>query len=83
MTTTDVYLAAASSPPPDQTGPTHANYERSPSVLPVSIPESQLYYWTLKWQTDEAESIRELDNGESVTFDNADAVIRWLLDPLD
>lgn len=83
MTKTDVFPIAAASPHP-HTGPSRSNYERpAGSTLPAAIPESQLFYWTSKWQADEAESICELDAGEGQTFDNADEAIRWLLDPDD
>jgi hypothetical protein len=85
MTMTDVYLASAVTPHPDLTGESHGNYERpaSGTPFPASMPESQLFYWTRKWQADEAESAVELAEGQGQTFDNADEAIRWLLDPND
>lgn len=47
--------------------------------LPVSIPSAQAYYWTRRWQRDEAESVAELERGEGVEFGDANAAIRWLL----
>jgi hypothetical protein len=49
--------------------------------FPASIPRSQLFYWTSKWQNDEAESREELAAGLGVTFASADEAIRWLLSP--
>jgi hypothetical protein len=83
MTMMDVYLIGAPTTlAPHQTGESRANYERpAGTTLPPSIPESQLFYWTRKWQADEAETVVELAEGRGTTFDNADEAIRWLLDP--
>lgn len=85
MTMTNVYLTSVVSPPPDLTGESHGNYELPTGGLPypASMPESQLFYWTHKWQADEAESTAELERGLGHSFDNADEAIRWLLDPND
>ena len=53
------------------------------SGVPVSIPRDEVYYWTLRWQQDEAETVRELEKGEGVTFASGGDMIRWLLDPSD
>jgi hypothetical protein len=53
------------------------------SGVPVSIPSDEVYYWTVRWQTDEAESFQELRDGHGVTFSTATDAIRWLLDPTD
>lgn len=38
----------------------------------------QAYYWTPEWQTDEAESRRELAAGHGRTFTDARAALAWL-----
>ena len=48
----------------------------------VSIPESQLYYWTTAWQRDEAEARAELDAGQGVRFEDSTEALRWLLSEL-
>ena len=55
------------------------------SPLPESIGDDQLYYWSAKWQADQAESEAELAAGKGLTFDNADDAIRWLfsVDPAE
>lgn len=50
-----------------------------PSGMPTVIPRDQLYYWSAKWQADEAEAVAELDSGEGRSFDSATDAIRWLL----
>ena len=49
--------------------------------LPPAISREEAYYWTARWQNDEAESLREHAEGRSITFDSDDPddVIRWLL----
>src|SRR5579871_1471717 len=54
-----------------------------PHGAPASVPESQLYYWTREWQEQEAESRKELANGESREFTNATDAIQWLFDSGD
>jgi hypothetical protein len=46
----------------------------------ASIPASQAYYWSRKWQDDELESRRELAAGLGVEFDTMDEMIAWLED---
>ena len=38
----------------------------------------QAYYWTRQWQTDEAESFRELAAGNYRTFTNVEDALAWL-----
>jgi hypothetical protein len=54
---------------------------RVPADMPASLPADEIYYWTAKWQADEAESRRELDAGQGRTFESSADAIRWLLDP--
>jgi hypothetical protein len=49
--------------------------------VPLSVPACQLYYWTARWQRDEAESLAELEAGDCVTFEGPDATnqaLQWL-----
>lgn len=48
--------------------------------VPISIPETELYYWTRQWQTDEAQAVAEIENGLGQRFENSTDAIRWLLD---
>jgi len=51
--------------------------------LPHSAPRAQLYYWTAKWQLEEAEALDELARGEGHEFESAADAIRWLDDKDD
>ncbi len=51
----------------------------SPRSIPASIGADQLYYWSAKWQADDAEAQADLDAGRTSTFSNAQDAIRWLL----
>jgi len=51
--------------------------------VPPSIPRDQLYYWSHQWQDDEAESLRELEEGQGREFGSAAEALRWLFDPSD
>lgn len=50
-----------------------------PPGMPFSIRQSQLYYWTARWRADEAESIRELEEGKGQRFETGMDAVRWLL----
>ncbi len=47
--------------------------------IPLSIPVSQRYFWTRTWQQGEAESVRDIANGDVRTFADPLDAIRWLL----
>jgi hypothetical protein len=49
--------------------------------FPTSLAADEVYYWTAKWQADETESRRELEDGRGRTFETSADAIRWLLDP--
>ena len=54
--------------------------ERRPTgVFPAAIPSSQRYYWTSRWQRDEAESRASHMRGEAREFEDPNAAIHWLL----
>lgn len=46
---------------------------------PVSIPRSQAYYWTARWQDGEARALRQLRHGEFQEFEDGADAVRWLL----
>ncbi len=48
-------------------------------LLPLSIPEDELFFWTSHWQLGEAESAEDIRNGRVARFQDADSAIRWLL----
>ncbi|MGH8933020.1 MAG: hypothetical protein ACRDZO_20945 [Egibacteraceae bacterium] len=54
-----------------------------PSRIPFSLPSSQLYYWTRRWQEDEAEAVDELARGEGHLFTDTAEALRWLLSDED
>lgn len=54
-----------------------------PSRIPFSLPSSQLYYWTRRWQEDEAEAIAQLARGEGHRFTDTAEALRWLLSDED
>lgn len=47
--------------------------------VPLSIPASQRYFWTTRWQVGEEESRHDIANGEVEQFDDPLDAIRWLL----
>lgn len=51
--------------------------------MPTSIPASQRYYWSRKWQMDEAASELDLANGDYEEFSTSRDAIMWLLDPTE
>ena len=55
------------------------NEDRFSRNRPVSIPASQLYYWTREWQDAEAEALAELDRGEGQVFESGHDAVKWLL----
>lgn len=51
----------------------------APSRVPLFIPADQAFYWSSKWQRDEAESLADLKAGRSRRFSDAQDAIRHLL----
>ncbi len=47
--------------------------------MPLFIPADQAYFWSSKWQRDEAESLADLKAGRAQTFNNPQDAIRHLL----
>jgi len=47
--------------------------------VPLFIPADQAYYWSSKWQRDEAETLANLKVGNYETFDDPSDAIRYLL----
>ena len=58
---------------------TVASLSEEGRLVPASIPASQRYFWTARWQAGEAESRRDIANGEVEQFDDPLDAIRWLL----
>jgi hypothetical protein len=47
---------------------------------PIAVGLDELFFWTRKWQADEAESLEARRRGEVRTFDTGRDAVRWLLD---
>ena len=47
--------------------------------VPLSIPRSQAYYWTARWQVGEARALAQLGRGGYQEFENGLDAVRWLL----
>lgn len=47
--------------------------------LPVIVNRAQAYYWTHAWQRGEAESLREIERGDVMSFSDGRSAVRWLL----
>jgi hypothetical protein len=56
-----------------------AGMPEPPAGVPASISRHQLYYWSKKWQADEAESLAALAAGEGHAFETSQDAMRWLL----
>lgn len=70
--------ASATSPLP----PSRVASNQSDSAVrstPMFIPADQAYYWSSKWQHDEAETLANLKAGNYETFDDPSDAIRYLL----
>jgi hypothetical protein len=50
-----------------------------PRRVPLFIPADQAYYWSSKWQRDEAETLANIEAGNYETFDDPSDAIRFLL----
>jgi len=46
---------------------------------PMIISRAQAYYWTNRWQEDEAASLTDLEAGDAETFHSGRDAVRWLL----
>ncbi len=51
----------------------------APRGMPASISQCQRYYWSAKWQTDEAESLAEIEAGHAERFESGRSAVAWLL----
>jgi hypothetical protein len=51
---------------------------RSPSIPPF-IPADQAYFWSAQWQDDEREALAEIAAGNTQSFADPSAAIRYLL----
>ena len=45
---------------------------------PVILRTDQLYYWSAAWQAGEAQSRADIVNGDTMTFTDPKAAMRWL-----
>jgi hypothetical protein len=52
----------------------------SPDFMPAFIPADQTYYWTFRWQQDEARANADLAAGRFRDFDDPKEAVRHLLD---
>jgi hypothetical protein len=57
--------------------PTASNVARH--GLPAVVNRAQAYYWTHAWQRDEAESMRDVERGDVMTFRDGRSAVTWLL----
>ena len=57
------------------------NEDRISLDRPVSIPTSQLYFWTRRWQEAEHEALAELERGEGREFGSGREAVEWLHSP--
>jgi hypothetical protein len=46
----------------------------------VTVPRSQLYFWTEAWQAYERAADDDIANGRTVRFEDPVEAMRWLLD---
>lgn len=60
-------------------GPAAGGPKRRRGSVPMFIPSDQVYYWSVKWQRDERESLEQLNAGNFREFDNPKDLVRWLL----
>jgi hypothetical protein len=57
--------------------------DRERALVPLFVPASQAYYWTLDWQRAEARALRELAEGHGRRFASGAAAAEWLLAEID
>lgn len=57
----------------------YASVVETPRRAPYFVPLDQAYFWTYKWQRDEAEALREIAEGNVQDFASGAAAIAWLL----
>jgi hypothetical protein len=57
----------------------HQTRDAAARNVPMFIPADQAYYWSSKWQRDEAETLANLQAGDYKTFDDPSDAIRYLL----
>jgi hypothetical protein len=47
--------------------------------IPLFMPRSQAYYWSIDWQVGELEALREIAEGDVRSFGSGAAAAEWLL----
>ena len=50
------------------------------SGVPYVIPSAQIYYWSARWQDDEAENLRDIEAGRVRRFTDRSELMRYLRD---
>jgi hypothetical protein len=55
----------------------------APRKVPMFIPEDQVYFWSSRWQADEAETLASLRAGRGKTFSDPLDAVRYLLNDCD
>lgn len=56
-----------------------ANWSPGGFDIPLSVPRSQAYFWTERWQAGEREADADIQAGRLTRFSNAEDAILWLL----
>ena len=81
MSSATLYPIEAETTAANDVGPTVSTIRLPgpPAGMPASVARGQLYYWTEKWQAEEAVSVAEIDGGSGRRFESATDAIRWLL----
>ncbi|MDR1188704.1 MAG: AbrB/MazE/SpoVT family DNA-binding domain-containing protein [Bifidobacteriaceae bacterium] len=46
----------------------------------LPIPVDQLWYWTPEWQAGEREAEEQIANGDTMFFEDGEALLNWLAD---
>jgi hypothetical protein len=46
---------------------------------PFFVPRDQTYYWTMRWQQEEAAALREIADGKARRFSSGASAAEWLL----
>ena len=65
--------------------PAHSTEATAPTRVrvPLVMPTTQTYYWSVAWQRAEAESLADYAAGRYVESSDPNEVIRWLDEPDD
>jgi hypothetical protein len=87
MTTITVNIDQSSDSPHDVYVPFAANAytidAEARRRVPFFVPKDQAYYWSVAWQTGEAEALDEIARGEVRRFSSGADAAAWLLSDED